>query len=134
MSDKANLLFVQDSSFGAFGTGVPTTVLSLPITTNGEQIKIDSMCNFRVQVNNPPIPVSYEIKYSLFRDDQQLVYCQEINNAAGAQGGIYVNLNLNWVDIPPAGSYTYQIIITAYGINVSAFNVYTRSLHAILFS
>ncbi|PEJ25044.1 hypothetical protein CN689_26405 [Peribacillus butanolivorans] len=77
-NDKIDLFFVQDSNLISIPndnpqTGLQTTILSLPISTTGQPIKLDSMCSVQMIVDNLSDPVSYAIRYFLFRDNIQLV-------------------------------------------------------------
>ena len=135
--------------FNQFNTGVlvppppnmPVDVIEVDVITEtmNERVRIDSMLFAFIFSNSEGDTYGFQIAFRLSRDDTELALVALTNLAQVKQAGFVAfnddTVNITWTDIPGApGTYTYRI--TAERLveeNISAVNVGTRSIDAIVF-
>ena len=127
----------QSSTTIGLVLGTPTTVLTLAVTTTaGQSVKLDSMADVEITTTALIGATQYTLTYDLERDGTPIatVTREEEVDQALAIARVFGDIpNETWLDAPAAGAHTYDLVITVTGTNVTAANVLTRALNAVVF-
>jgi hypothetical protein len=101
----------------------------------GQSIKLDSMAEVEITTTAAAV-YQYTITYTLFRGVTPLatVTVEKETDSQSVTSKLFGEIpNLTWTDSPGAGTFTYTIVITVTGSNVSNASAITRALNALLF-
>ncbi|MFJ7685647.1 hypothetical protein [Peribacillus butanolivorans] len=123
-AEKSNIRLDLPQNGGLIVRTIP------PFDTSGHIVKLEAMAEVAVQNGNPNYVVSIVIV--LLRDGNDIARTSVVNAANTLE---YITTpNITWVDIPPPGIHSYELLIA---INTSPFVderfVLTRTLTATLF-
>jgi hypothetical protein len=86
-----------------------TTIISLPITTSGQNVKLD--LSFEIRLISPPSDFVVDFRFHLRRNGSILVQprIQEVLVSPGVYSRV---IALTFVDVPPPGTQTYDVVIS----------------------
>lgn len=94
--------------------GIPeqseTTIISLPITTSGQNVKLD--LSYELRLITSPSDLVLDIRFRLRRNGKILVQPRIIEELISADGLFQRVYNLSFVDVPPPGTQIYDVVIS----------------------